>query len=115
MSEKPQIKHNDELYQLLRKGKVEEFNARKAAGETIDLVNSDFRGINLRGLDAAGLDLSDCYFRQADLRGLDLSSTKLDGASFHSAKISGSLFPDDFSADEINLSLEHGTRLRRGK
>lgn len=115
MSEKPHIKHDDELYQLLRKGKVEEFNVRKTSGEAIDLVNCDFRGIKLRGLDAAGLDLSGCYFRQADLRGLDLSNTKLDGASFHSAKISGTLFPDDFSADEINLSLEHGTRLRRGK
>lgn len=32
MSEKPQIKQ-DPLYQLLREGKVDEFNQRMAAGE----------------------------------------------------------------------------------
>ena len=104
----------DPLYQLLRAGKVEEFNARRAAGETCNLTGADFRGLDLRGLDAAGLDLSNSYFRQADLRGVNLSTALLDGASLHGAKISGVYFPVDLSADEILMSLEHGTRLRYG-
>ena len=104
----------DPLYQLLRAGKVEEFNARRAAGETCNLTGADFRGLDLRGLDAAGLDLSNSYFRQADLRGVNLGTAILHGASLHGAKISGVYFPVDLSADEILMSLEHGTRLRYG-
>ena len=63
---------------------------------------------------ADGLDLSDGYFRQADLRGVDLSKTKLLGASIHGAKISGVYFPIDLAAEEILMSLEHGTRMRYG-
>lgn len=113
MSQTPAIKP-DPLYQLLREGKVEEFNSRHAAGEQCDLTGADFRGLDLRGLIADGLDLSDCYFRQADMRGVDLSKTKLVGASIHGAKISGVYFPVDLSADEILMSLEHGTRMRYG-
>lgn len=104
----------DPMYQLLRTGKVEEFNARRAAGEACNLTGADFRGLDLRGLDAAGLDLSNSYFRQADLRGVNLGTAILDGASLHGAKISGVYFPVDLSADEILMSLEHGTRLRYG-
>ena len=99
-------------YKLLREGRVQDFNARKKLGEKIDLRDCDFRGLDLRGLDATGLDLSGCYFRQTDLRGLDFSQTRLDGASINGAKISGVLFPHELSAEEITLSLLHGTRLR---
>ena len=58
---KPKIS-KDPLYQLLREGKVEGFNERKAAGETPDLSNCDFRNVDLRGLDAEGLDFRGCYF-----------------------------------------------------
>lgn len=114
MSETTPAIKDDPLYQLLRDGKVGEFNARRAAGESCDLTGTDFRGLDLRGLDAAGLDLSNSYFRQADLRGVDLSSANLTGASIHGAKISGAYFPADLSAEEIIMSLEHGTRLRYG-
>ncbi|MCW9013693.1 MAG: pentapeptide repeat-containing protein [Gammaproteobacteria bacterium] len=107
----PEIK-NDELYRLLREGKVEEFNQRKAAGETCDLTGADFRGVHLNGLDADGLDLSNSYFRMANLRGIDFSKANLEGASIHGAQISGAYFPAELEAAEINLSLEHGTRLR---
>lgn len=108
----PIIKQDQPLYLLLREGKVQEFNQRKAGGEVCDLRDCDFRGLDLQGLDASGLDLSGCYFRQADLRGVDFSTTRLDGASIHSSKISGALFPVALSADEIQLSLLHGTRMR---
>jgi len=109
----PTIK-DDPMYQLLRAGKVEEFNERRAAGETCDLTSTDFRGLDLRKLNADGLDFSNSYFRQTDLRGVDLSKAKLAGASIHSAKLSGTLFPADLAADEILMSLEHGTRMRYG-
>lgn len=109
----PTIK-DDPMYQLLRAGKVEEFNIRREAGESCDLTCTDFRGLDLRKLNAEDLDLSNSYFRQADLRGVDLSKAKLIGASIHSAKLSGTLFPSDLAAEEILMSLEHGTRMRYG-
>jgi len=41
-----------------------------------------------------------------------LSTTLLDGASIGGAKISGTLFPRNLDAEEITLSLVHGTRMR---
>lgn len=111
----PLIKHDEPLYILLREGRIEEFNQRKADGEQCDLRNCDFRGLDLRGLDATGLDLSGGYFRQADLRAVDMSQARLAGASIHAAKISGVYFPPQLGAAEITLSLEHGTRMRYGE
>jgi len=107
----PQIK-TDELYRLLREGKIKEFNSRRESGEDCDLKAADFRNVDLKGLNADGLDLSDCYFRMCNLRGIDFSNTRLEGASIHGAQISGVYFPAELSADEILLSLEHGTRMR---
>jgi uncharacterized protein YjbI with pentapeptide repeats len=100
------------MYQLLKEGKIEEFNQRRSSGEPYDLRNTDLRGTDLRDLDARNLDLSGAYLRHADLRGLDLSEANLEGASINSAKISGTYFPTTLSAEEITLSLVHGTRLR---
>jgi len=114
MNTKPQIK-DDALFQLLKKGKIKEFNQRKAAGETCDLTDGDFRGFNLRDLDTEGLDFRNGYFHQADLRGLDLRNVNLEGASINGARIAGAYFPVELTADEILLSLQHGTRLRYQK
>ena len=111
MSALPQIK-SDELYQLLREGRIDEFNRRIAIGEACDLTDCDFRSLDLRGWDAHGLDLSGGYFRNADLRGVDLSTCRLDGASFHDARVAGVLFPVGISADEIALTVQLGTRVR---
>jgi len=113
IAKEPEIK-KDAMYQLLRDGKIKEFNHYKSKGKTCDLTHCDFRTIDLQGLDASGLDMSNSYFRNADLRGIDLSTTKLDGASIHDAKISGAYFPNKFSSDEITMSLIRGTRLRSG-
>ncbi|NNG14618.1 MAG: pentapeptide repeat-containing protein [Gammaproteobacteria bacterium] len=109
----PEMKDNH-LYHLLREGKIDDFNHACAKGETPDLANADMRGLSLQGLNTDGLDLQGCYFRQADLRGIDFSKAQLDGASIHASKISGCLFPTELSADEIALSLSHGTRMRYG-
>lgn len=107
----PEFKENL-LYHLLRDGRITEFNQRRAAGETCDLRGADLRHLNLRGLDTEGLDLGDTYLRQADLRGLDLRAVNMAGASINGAKISGTYFPEALSAEEIELSLVHGTRMR---
>ena len=107
----PEIKE-DELYQLLRLGKVEEFNQRIADGAECTLAGADLRGIDLRDLNAKGLDMSNSYLRQADLRGVNFSETNLEGASINGAKISGTYFPKELRAEEITLSLTHGTRMR---
>jgi len=108
----PVMKNDDPLYVLLREGKISEFNHRFAAGESCDVTNADFRGLELCGWEPQGLDLSGCYFRQTDLRGVDFSTCQMAGASIHSAKISGVLFPKSLTAEEISLSLLHGTRMR---
>ncbi len=102
----------DPMYQMLRVDDTQGFNLRKAQGGTCDLRGVDLRGLDLRGLDAEGLDFSDSYFRDADLRGIDFSKAMLVGCSFYGAKVSGTLFPAELSADEIRLSVELGTRVR---
>lgn len=110
---KPMILQNP-MYALLRDEKVGEFNQRKAKGEKILLKGGDFRGLDLRELDADGLDLSDAYFRGTDLRGVNFHNANLEGASIAEAHISGCYFPDQLSAEEIRLSLTLGTRMRYG-
>ncbi|MFW2374399.1 MAG: pentapeptide repeat-containing protein [Gammaproteobacteria bacterium] len=110
----PLIK-DDPMYKLLREGHVNDFNQRKAGGETCDLTGADFRGVSLAGIDADGLDFSNCYFRMSNLRGVDFRNAVLEGASIHGAQISGTFFPYELNAHEIELSLEHGTRMRYRK
>ena len=112
MTQQPEMKNDEPLYRLLREGHIKEFNSQRAAGINGDLTSSDFRSIDLRGINADNIDFSGCYFRQADLRGIDFTYANLKGASIHAAKISGAYFPETFSADEITMSLLHGTRLR---
>lgn len=114
MKNRPEIKQ-DPVYQLLRDHKIDEFNDLKSKGTKCDLTHCDFRGLNLRGLDAGDLDFTGSYFRLADLRGIDFSHACMDRCSIHGAKISGALFPNDFAAEEINLSLIHGTVMRHIK
>ena len=113
MTDGPEIK-KDAMYQLLRDGKVKEFNYHRGKGKVPNLVNCDFRAIDLQGLDADGLDLTGCYFRNSDLRGVDFSNAIMDGASLHDSKVSGAYFPKAFSSDEITMSIIRGTRLRNG-
>ena len=100
------------MYNLLREGHIAEFNRRRQAGQSVDLSCADLRHLDLRGLDTVDLNLENSYLRQADLRGLDLRRCNLRGASINGAKISGTYFPQELSAEEINLSLQHGTRMR---
>lgn len=109
--EKPVIK-DDPLYRLLRNEDIEGFNAQRNVIDNTNLRSGDYRGRDLRKMDATDLDFSDSYFRNSDLSGIDFRQTNLEGASLLDAKVSGTYFPQELSADEIRLSLETGTRLR---
>ncbi len=112
-TEIPQIPKNNKMYALLRERRIADFNAMRERGELDnDLSGLAFRGFDLRGLNANGLDMSNCKFKQADLRGINFSNTNLEGSSLYGAKISGCLFPKEISAQEILMSVTHGTRLR---
>jgi len=106
-----EIKH-DPINDMLRDGKIEEVNTILANGAKPTFSGANFRGLNLTGLNTQGCDFSNSCFRLTDLRGLDLASCDLKGASLKGAKVSGTLFPANIPAQEIMMSIEHGTRLR---
>lgn len=106
------IINDDPLFTLLRTGQIEQFNSLRAAGSECNLAGGDLSRTDLRGLNADGLDFSNCTFRMADLRGVDFRKANLEGASLAESNISGVYFPIELSADEITLTLEHGTRVR---
>ncbi len=108
---KPQIKQ-DPLYQLLRNEDIKSFNEQRDSLDTSHLKSGDYRGRDLRNMNADGLDFSNSYFRNSDLSGIDFRNTNLEGASLMDAKLSGCYFPEALSAEEIRLSLDTGTRLR---
>jgi len=111
---KPEIK-TDPLYQLLRQEDIKGFNEQRDSLDASELRSGDYRGRDLRNMNASGLDFSNAYFRNADLSGIDFRSTNLEGASLLDAKLSGTYFPEILSAEEIRLSLDTGTRLRYRK
>lgn len=99
------------LYALLHEDDISGFNAQRPPG-SVDMRGGDFRGLDLRELNAQGVDFTDGYFRSADLRGLDLRQACIEGASLAHAQISGAYFPVELTADEILMSVNFGTRLR---
>lgn len=103
------------LYRLIHSENISGFNAQRPKEGVIDLAGGDFRGLDLRALDAQGINFTDAYFRGTDLRGLDLRNTRMEGASLAHAQISGTYFPAELSADEILMSVNFGTRLRYRK
>ena len=99
------------LYALLHEDDIDGFNQQRPAGH-VDMRGGDFRGLDLRELNADAVDFTDGYFRSADLRGLDLRNACIEGASLAHAQISGAYFPVELTADEIPMSVKLGTRLR---
>ena len=105
----------DPMFELLRLGKIKQFNEKRDTEVEYNLRGTDLSRIDLRGLNADNLNFSDAYFRQTDLRGIDFRKANLEGASFAAANISGCYFPPELSFEEISFSLEHGTRVRYRK
>lgn len=108
---KPVIKQ-DPLYQLLRNEDIKAFNEQRDQLNTDELKSGDYRGRDLRNMNASGLDFSNSYFRNSDLSGIDFRNTNLEGASLLDAKLSGTYFPASLSPEEIRLSKDTGTRMR---
>jgi uncharacterized protein YjbI with pentapeptide repeats len=81
------VRHiKDPLYETLRKEDITAFNAEKSArGDLPSFAHGDFRGLDLRGMNAHGLDLSHAYFRGSDIRGIDFSQSNMEGASIAQA------------------------------
>jgi uncharacterized protein YjbI with pentapeptide repeats len=111
LMKKPVIKE-DPLYQLLRTEDIKGFNEQRDQLDASELKSGDYRGRDLRNMNADGLDFSNSYFRNADLSGIDFRNTNLEGASLLDAKLSGTYLPAELSPQEIRLSLDTGTRLR---
>jgi len=106
---------DDVAFKCLRGGDLDEFH-RVIEGRTkVDFSSTDLRGTDFRQVDLRKVILRDSYLRDADLRGCDLRQTDLSGASLQGAHIGGTYFPDNLSAEEIMMSVEHGTRLRTQK
>ncbi|MDR2353060.1 MAG: pentapeptide repeat-containing protein [Deltaproteobacteria bacterium] len=99
--------------QLLFEENVAKFNELVAAGKTPDLSNQNLCDLDLRNFHLTHVNLSGAYMRGANLKGLDLSGANLNGASIKNASISGCLFPKGLPAQEIQMSYEHGTRMRQ--
>ncbi len=102
---------DSELRLLLLDGKIDEFNVR-VEEEPADLENVDLRTADLQGANLLRANLRGAYLRNADLRGVDLYHADMEGASIHTARIAGTRFPPNISADEIRLSIDLGTRIR---
>lgn len=100
------------LVELLFKENIEKFNQLVAEGKPPDLRNSNLAGFDLRDAHLKGLDLSGSYLRGANLRGVDLRGCNLEGVSMLEAQVSGALFPDNVSMEEVRASIELGTRIR---
>jgi len=100
-----------EWLRLIREENWDEFNSL-AKAHPPEIVNANLRMVDLRLANLSRANMRGAYLRSADLRGLDLSGADLDGASIQDARISGVLFPANLSAQEINLSVSLGTRMR---
>lgn len=102
----------DHTVTLLRDGFIDEFQ-KASKDKGVDLTNANLRNADLRHADLRSADLSGAYLHSADLHGVDLSQANLEGASLHRARISGAYFPVDVRAEELRMSVDLGTRVRR--
>ncbi len=102
----------DQAYRALRVNDLDGYNLAIINRQDVDLSEANLRSVDFRNADLEKVRLKGAYLRDADLRGCDLRHMDLEGTSFHNAKIAGCFFPDNVSAEEIRLSVDHGTRVR---
>jgi uncharacterized protein YjbI with pentapeptide repeats len=106
---------NDEAFRSLRAGDAQAFHRMIERRSVVDFTDADLRGTDFREVDLSKVILRGAYLKDADLRGMDLRKVDLEGASIHNARIGGTYFSTELSAEEIALSVKHGTRMRTGK
>ena len=102
----------DPAFKLLRVGELDAFHKNIEERDVVDFTGADLRGTDFRKVDLSKVILRDAYMRDTDLRGCDLRHLDLEGVSLQNAKISGAYFPDNVAANEIRMSLRHGSRIR---
>lgn len=102
----------EEAFKCIRAGDVNGYCRAVEGRKIVDFSGADLRATDFRKIDTSKIVLRDAYLRDADFRGCDLRQTDLEGASLHNAHIAGTYFPVNISASELQLSIEHGTRLR---
>lgn len=103
---------DDPAYRALRVNDVEGFHLAVINRPAVDFSGADLRGVDFRKVDLSRVILRGAYLRDADLRGCDLRHMDLEGASLHGARIAGAYFPENLPAEEIQMSVVHGTRMR---
>ena len=81
----------ENLFDLLKKGEVEEFNSEVASFDE-DLTESDFSGLETEGASFKEHDLSGSDFSEANLSNVSFEGCDLTGATFARAELSGVLF-----------------------
>ncbi len=106
---------DDEAFKCLRAGDLEGYDREIKGRDVVDFTGADLRGTDFRRADLSKIVLSGCYLRDADLRGRDLRHLDMDGCSFFHARISGTWFPENLSAEELRLSFDFGVRVRTRK
>jgi uncharacterized protein YjbI with pentapeptide repeats len=97
---------NEEQLAIFRQG-VKAWNKwwEENLRESIDLVEADFTGADLRGVYLGGADLKRADFRQANLREAHLSGANLNRADFMGAHLSGaSLRGSDLTGSDLNTA-----------
>jgi hypothetical protein len=105
----------DKAYLCLRVGDFDGFHAEIADRKEVDFSDADLRAVDFRRGNLDKVVMRGAYLRDADLRGMDLRRLDLEGCSLLNAKVSGTYFPANLSAEEIQMSLQHGTRLRTSR
>lgn len=103
---------DNDAFRALRLGNIEAFQRHILQVDEFDLSDANLKGVDLREIDVSRLKLRGAYLREADIRGQDLRGIDLDGCSLRNAKISGVWFDERYSAEEIRMSIQYGTRLR---
>lgn len=102
----------DPAYRCLRVEDIDGYNMAIINRPVVDFADANLRSVDLRKADLEKMMLRGAYLRDADLRGCDLRHMDLEGASFHNAKVAGAYFPANVPPAELEMSLEHGTRIR---
>jgi uncharacterized protein YjbI with pentapeptide repeats len=103
---------DDPAFKCLRAGDLAGYQQVTENRKAVDFAGADLRGVDFRSIDLRKLSLRDAYLRDADLRGCDLRHLDLSGVSIQGARVSGAFFPQNVDATEVQLSLQHGTRIR---
>jgi uncharacterized protein YjbI with pentapeptide repeats len=103
---------DDEAFKCLRAGDLDGYRRAVEGRKIVNFCGADLRATDFRKIDMSKVVLRDAYLRDTDFRGCDLRQTDMEGASLHNAHIAGTYFPENISPNEIQLSIQYGTRLR---